>query len=88
MDHVKRVDRSHVGPFLNYVDLIGCLFSTTDENDVILGRSYVGPILLLGFLCKDDISIYSTSLYSMVSPGVYCNIDLYNVQTHLSGTEI
>ena len=36
---------THVGPFLNYIDLIDCLFSTTNENDVILGRSYVGPVL-------------------------------------------
>ena len=39
-----------IGSFLNYVNLIDCSFSTTDENDVVLGRSYVGPILR-GVLC-------------------------------------
>ena len=38
---------SRVGPFLNYVNLIDCSFSTTDENDIIPGRSYAGPILPL-----------------------------------------
>ena len=36
-----------MGPFLNYVNLIDCSFSTTNENYVILGRFYVGPILPL-----------------------------------------
>ena len=40
-------NRIHVGPFFNSVNLIDCSFSTTNENDVILGRSYVGPILPL-----------------------------------------
>ena len=38
---------THVRPFLNYFDLIDCSFFTTNENDVILGRSYVGPVLPL-----------------------------------------
>ena len=37
---------NRIGPtFLNYVNFIDCSFSTTNENDVILGRFYVGPIL-------------------------------------------
>ena len=36
-----------VGSFFNYVNLIDCSFSTTSENDVILGQSYVTPILPL-----------------------------------------
>ena len=36
-----------IGSFLNDVNLIDCSFSATNENDVILERSYVGPILPL-----------------------------------------
>ena len=42
-----RIGPNHVGPFFNNVNLIDCSFSTTNANDVILGRSYVGPILPL-----------------------------------------
>ena len=51
-----------MGPFFNYVNLIDCSFSTTNENEVILGRSYVGPILPLvqrppGFLKYVELGV-------------------------------
>ena len=61
-----------VGPFLNYANLIDCSFSTTNENDVILGRFYVGPILLLVQRAPDSLShrlnmrLYNPIYYNIV----------------------
>ena len=61
-----------VGPFLNYVNLIDCSFSTTNENDVILGQSYVGPILpLVQRPPKAGLkgNLHMTSLHFLTSVG-------------------
>ena len=34
-----------LGLFINHVNLIDCSFSTANEIDVILGRSYVGSLV-------------------------------------------
>ena len=67
-------------PFLNYVNLIDCSFSTTNAADVILGRSYVGRILPLvqrplGFHMDNAVSLDIISVVSQAKNWKIINLN-------------